>query len=122
MSPELAGVLTLELAGDVLMTKSMKYLLAALILTFALEPPPVAQAQVALDVSKLTCGQLTGYKIATSEKIAMWLSGYHHGKSGDTSLDAHQLTGNARKLRSYCARNSQALVMDAVETALGPAK
>ena len=104
------------------MTRSMKYLLAVLTLTFALEPGPVVQAQVAIDISKLTCGQLTGYKIATSEKITMWLSGYHHGKSGNTSLDAHELTGNAKKLRNYCTRNNQALVMDAVETVLGPAK
>jgi acid stress chaperone HdeB len=121
-SPEVARVLTPELPGDKLMTRSIKYLLAVLALTCALEPAAVVQAQVALDVSKLTCGQLIDYKIATSEKIAMWLSGYHHGKGGSTSLDAHKLTGNARKLRSYCARNSQTLVMDAVETVLGPAK
>jgi acid stress chaperone HdeB len=121
-SPEVARVLTPELPGDKLMTRSIKYLLAVLTLTCVLEPAAVVQAQVALDVSKLTCGQLVGYKFAISEKIAMWLSGYHHGKGGDTSLDAHELTGNAKKLRSYCARNSQTLVMDAVDTVLGPAK
>ena len=89
---------------------------------FALEPEPVAQAEVTLDVSKLTCEQFLGYKITTSEKIAMWLSGYHNGKLGNTSLGVHGLIGNAKKLRSYCARNSQTLVMDAVETVLGTAQ
>jgi hypothetical protein len=103
------------------MTKSIIFVLAVTF-AFALEPAPVAQAQVTLDVSKLTCGQLLSYKMITSEKIAMWLSGYHNGKSGNTSLDTHGLIANAKKLRNYCVRNHQTLVMDAVETVLGDAK
>jgi hypothetical protein len=52
----------------------------------------------------------------------MWLSGYHNGKRGNTSLGVHGLIGNAKKLRNYCIRNSQTLVMDAVETVLGAAQ
>jgi acid stress chaperone HdeB len=97
--------------------KSIRVILG-ITLAFALEPAPVVQAQVMLDVSKLTCEKLVGYKITTSEKIAMWLSGYYNGKSGNTSLDAHELSGNTRRLRSYCARNSQTLVMDALDSVL----
>ena len=106
------------------MTRSTKSMLVILGLafTFALEPAPVAQAEVTLDVSKLTCEQFLGYKLATSEKIAAWLSGYHNGKRGNTSLGIHGLIANAKKLRSYCTRNSQTLVMDAVETVLGKAQ
>ena len=106
------------------MTRSIKSMLVILGATFAfaLEPEPVAQAEVTLDVSKLTCEQFLGYKLATSEKIAAWLSGYHNGKRGNTSLDTHGLIENAKKLRNYCIRNSQTLVMDAVETVLGAAQ
>ena len=106
------------------MTRSIKAMLVILAVTFAfaLEPEPVAQAEVTLDVSKLTCEQFLGYKLATSEKIAAWLSGYHNGKRGNTSLGVHGLIANAKKLRSYCTRNSQTLVMDAVETVLGNAQ
>ena len=106
------------------MTRSIKSMLVILGATFAfaLEPEPVAQAEVTLDVSKLTCEQFLGYKLATSEKIAAWLSGYHNGKRGNTSLGVHGLIANAKKLRSYCTRNSQTLVMDAVETVLGNAQ
>ena len=106
------------------MTRSIKSMLITLWLAFAfaLEPPPVAQAEVTLDVSKLTCEQFLSYKLTTSEKIATWLSGYHNGKRGNTSLGIHGLIGNAKKLRSYCSRNSQTLVMDAVETVLGTAQ
>jgi acid stress chaperone HdeB len=103
------------------MASSMKSMLVMLGVTFAfaLGPAPIAQAQVTLDVSKLTCGKLLSYKFTTAEKIAAWVSGYHHGKRGNTSLDTHGLVDNAKKLRNYCIRNSQTLVMDAVETALG---
>jgi acid stress chaperone HdeB len=89
---------------------------------FVLEPVPIAQAQVTLDVSKLTCGKLLSYKFTTAEKIGAWVSGYHNGKRGNTSLDTHGLIDNAKKLRNYCIRNSQTLVMDAVETVLGAAQ
>ena len=106
------------------MTRSIKTMLIVLGATFAfaLEPEPVAQAEVTLDVSKLTCEQFLGYKLTTSEKIVTWLSGYHNGKRGNTSLDTHGLIDNAKKLRNYCIRNGQTLVMDAVETVLGAAQ
>jgi acid stress chaperone HdeB len=102
----------------------MRSIIVMLAVTFAcaLEPTSAAQAQVTLDVSKLTCGQMLSYKMTTSEKIATWLSGYHNGRGGNTSLDTHGLLANAKKLRSYCVRNHQTLVMDALETVLGPAK
>jgi hypothetical protein len=60
--------------------------------------------------------------MTTGEKIAAWLSGYHHGKQADSSLDTHGLIANAKKLRNYCARNGQTLVMTAVETVLDAKK
>ena len=106
------------------MTGSIKIMLVILGVTFAfvVEPAPIAQAQVTLDVSKLTCAQLLSYKFTTAEKIGAWVSGYHNGKRGNTSLDTHGLIDNAKKLRNYCIRNSQTLVMDAVETVLGAAQ
>lgn len=106
------------------MTTSIRSMLVILgvALALALEPMPVAQAQVTLDVSKLTCGQLLSYKFTIAEKIGAWASGYHSGKRGSTSLDTHRLVENAKKLRNYCIRNNQTLVMDAIETVLGPAQ
>ena len=87
---------------------------AGLILAFA--AVPAARAQVTLDVSKITCDQYTGYKITNTQNIAIWLSGYYHGKRGDTTLETQGLLANAKKLRSYCFRNPETLVMNAVET------
>src|SRR5262245_63026093 len=55
-------------------------LVIAVGLIFALETVPAARAQVTIDVSKITCDQWIGYKLTRPENIAMWLSGYYHGK------------------------------------------
>ncbi len=69
----------------------IKFILVALGLILALEKVPLAQAQVTLEVSKITCEQYNAY-------------------------DTQRLVENARKLRDYCRRNPQTLVMQAVET------
>ena len=77
---------------------------------------PAARAQVTLDVSKITCDQFAGYKVTNPQNIAIWLSGYYNGKRDNTILDTQNLIANAKKLRDYCIRNPQTLVMRAVET------
>src|SRR6266446_7064133 len=80
------------------------------------ERVPAARAQVTLDVSKITCEQYNAYKITNPQNIAIWVNGYYHGKRGDVTLETQGLVENARKLRDYCRRNPQTLVIQAVET------
>jgi hypothetical protein len=91
-------------------------LAVALGLILALAKVPPAQAQVTLDVSKITCDQYNAYKVTNPQNIAIWVNGYYHGKRGDVTLETQRLVENARKLRDYCRRNRQALVLEAVET------
>jgi acid stress chaperone HdeB len=100
----------------------IKFAPVALGLIFALQPVPAARAQVTLDVAKVTCEQFRSYKITRPENIAIWLSGYYQGKRGDTTLDTQSLMANARKLQTYCGRNPQTPVMQAVETLFGKAQ
>ena len=97
----------------------IKFIFVALGLILALEKVPPAQAQVTLEVSKITCEQYNAYKITNPQNIAIWVNGYYHGKRGDVTLDTQGLIANARKLRDYCRRNPQTLVMQAVETLFG---
>ena len=94
-------------------------LAVALGLILALAKVPPAQAQVTLDVSKITCDQYNAYKVTNPQNIAIWVNGYYHGKRGDVTLETQRLVENARKLRDYCRRNRQALVLEAVETLFG---
>lgn len=58
------------------------------------------------------------YKVTRLDNIAIWLSGFHNGKNNNTIVDTQELTTNAKKLRDYCVRNREVLVMQAVETVL----
>jgi hypothetical protein len=49
-----------------------KFILVALGLILALEKVPLAQAQVTLDVSKITCEQYNAYKVTNPQNIAIW--------------------------------------------------
>jgi HdeA/HdeB family len=82
---------------------------------------PAAQAQVSVDVAKITCRQLFFDKmISPNEKsLALWLSGYYNAKRNNTVLDLGALAKNVDKVEDYCRMNEDATVMDAVTKALG---
>src|SRR5215468_4403489 len=50
-----------------------------------------AQAQVSLDISKITCDQFTLFKVTDPRNIAIWISGYYNGKRNNTVIDTQQL-------------------------------
>jgi hypothetical protein len=111
----------LDWIGERMLTvvRFLPTLAVALGLTLAVERVPAARAQVTLDISKITCDQYNAYKVTNPQNIAIWVNGYYHGKRGDVTLDTQGLVENARKLRDYCRRNRQALVLEAVETLFG---
>jgi acid stress chaperone HdeB len=77
-------------------------------------------AQVMLDVSKLTCEQFAMYKVTNPKYLAVWLSGYDHGRRGDVNIDMQQVVANTEKLEAYCLKNPDVPMMQAVETILQP--
>jgi acid stress chaperone HdeB len=90
---------------------------ATILLGFA-----VSQAQVSVDVSKITCEQFVLFKITDPKNIALWLSGYYNAKRGNTIIDPQALEKNTQALRNYCATNPETTVMQAVEKTLAEAK
>ena len=81
-----------------------------------------AQAQVTIDVSKITCEQFRGFAITDPNNIALWLSGYYNGQRGNTIIEPQSLKENVEKLKDYCITNPKVPVMQAVETVLGKGK
>jgi acid stress chaperone HdeB len=81
-----------------------------------------AEAQVMLDLSKVTCDQWVKYQVANPKFIAMWLSGYFHGKRGDTMIDTQKLIADADNVEKYCFKNPAALLMPSVEVIIGGQK
>jgi hypothetical protein len=78
-----------------------------------------ASAQVMVDLSKITCDQFVKYKVADPKLIAAWLSGYFHGKRGDTMIDTQKLNADADEVESFCFKNHDAPLMPSVESIIG---
>ena len=81
-----------------------------------------ANAQVAIDVAKINCQQFATYKVAHPDRLAIWLDGYFHGKRGDLSVDTQELDASTDKLKQYCLKNPEVLLMQAVEALFGAGK
>jgi hypothetical protein len=96
---------------------------AVLTMAIALSSAPV-QAQVVIDVAKITCDQYVRSKIASPDDIGLWLSGYYHSQRGSQTLDLSTLQANAKKLLNYCIveSNSNVPVVTAVEKLIGTGK
>jgi hypothetical protein len=102
-----------------LVEETMKVQLLLISALVMLAQIPRSQAQVTVDVAKITCAQFLVDEIAPSEYVAMWLSGYYNGKRNNTIIEPDTMIKNAKKVSEYCYRNREATVTDAVKTALG---
>ena len=79
--------------------------------------PSNTQAQVMVDMSKLTCEQLTR-GTANSVESAIWLSGYYNGTRKNTMLDLNQFKQNADAVVKECTANPKNTVMQTVDKLL----
>jgi acid stress chaperone HdeB len=99
-------------------TVKLRLLLTSALFLFA--QVPTMQAQVTVDVSKITCEQVLREKLAWTEReIELWLSGYYHGKRNDTIVEPEAVKQNEEKLNRYCYEHRDTTVMDAVKNVLG---
>ena len=81
---------------------------------------PTMQAQVTVDVSKITCEQVLMEKLAWTEReVVLWLSGYYNGKRNTTIVEPEAVKKNEEKLNRYCYEHRDTTVMDAVKNVLG---
>jgi acid stress chaperone HdeB len=99
---------------DLLMAKRIILALAASLVASS------ASAQVTIDVAKITCNQYLQFTVADPRDIAIWLSGYYHGKDGSTVLQVQEFKQNVDKLKSACflRENADRLVMEVIEKVL----
>lgn len=94
--------------------RSLKTVSLSFVLLLAATAAP--NAQVTIDVSKVSCEQFALYKVASPETLAIWVHGYYSGKRGNTLVDVEALKANMKKLRDYCVQNPEVPLLDAVDT------
>ena len=77
---------------------------------------PFAQAQVTVDISKITCEQFNVLQKADS--MAIWLSGYFHGQRRESVIDVNAFEDKVRDFRAACRQpdNFKRPVMQLIES------
>ncbi|HVK90865.1 MAG TPA: HdeA/HdeB family chaperone [Mycoplana sp.] len=69
-----------------------------------------------IDMSKLTCKEIGAMPAARTVAVAMWVSGYAHGKAGNPMIDGEKVHANAEKAVAYCKKNPDTTLGEAMES------
>jgi acid stress chaperone HdeB len=88
---------------------------AALFMTGAAD----AEVTASVDLSKLTCAQLTAYKDEDKATIMMWLEGYYTGDDDDPIVDFQKMAGDLAQLLIYCGNNPTTDIITASDGIMG---
>jgi acid stress chaperone HdeB len=75
----------------------------------------LAEDKMVVDMSKLTCRELTKLGFQDFAGITMWLSGYY----SSTVIDLNEFGQAAKTVKDFCQTSPQSTVMAASERALG---
>jgi acid stress chaperone HdeB len=101
--------------------KVMGVWLVTLASAFAILAAPNAQAQMTVDLAKVTCKQYLFDNLisANAPMVAVWLSGYFNGKRNNTVIDIGAFRKNKDVVEDYCRMNQDATLIEAATKALG---
>ena len=97
----------------------MYRLVVATAILVSLAVPASAEDKVVVDMSKLTCSELTKLGFQDFAGVTMWLSGYYNASVRNTTIDLNQFALAAKTVKDHCASTPRATVMSAAERALG---
>jgi hypothetical protein len=102
------------------MSNLRKYLILIFVLaSSALVAPTVTQAQVAVNMSLLTCGQYLAMPPDQSKVYAAWMSGWFNQKMGYTYINLQAYERNVANVKAWCGTNPTELVMTGLQRATG---
>jgi HdeA/HdeB family len=113
MRPRIFGRRRGAMNGGVGKMKSLTAM-AVLVACLAAASSPL-HAQIALDVSKMTCRDLLHDTIGAPEYMAYWFSGYYNGKRNSTTFDVDTLNDYADRVLDYCVNHQALPVMPVIE-------
>ena len=78
------------------------------------------QAQVTIDITKLTCYHFLADKLTNLRTLGIWLNGYVNGERGRKLIDP--LSAGHTDLVTYCQSHMDTLVLDAAQNVFGADK
>lgn len=78
----------------------------------------VVEAQVMVDMSKMTCGDYRKLQPHTAKVVTAWMSGWANQKRGFNKVNLTAHPQNVAAVERYCNLNSSATLMSAIEKSL----
>ncbi len=94
----------------------MKKLIYALALVGALAPS-LSQAQVKIDMTRITCGDVLAMSPDLQSDYAAWMSGWFAQKSGRTFVDVGLFHKNVDSVMNWCQSNKSKSLMAGLQRA-----
>jgi len=94
----------------------MRKLIFALAAAGALAPS-LSSAQVQIDMSRITCGEMLAMPADDQADFAAFMSGWFALKSGRTFIDMNYFQQNSASVKSWCASNPNESVMAGLQRA-----
>ena len=74
-----------------------------------------ATAQIKMDMNKVTCNDLLGYKPADQTFLQYWMSGYYNAAANSDVLDFKRLEANTARVFAYCKKHRSDTVPTAIK-------
>lgn len=99
--------------------ENMCMFVVGILVLLSLGSSAAAEDKMVVDMSKLSCRELTKLGFQDFAGITMWLSGYYNASVRNTVIDLDQFAHAAKAVKDFCQTNPQSTVMSATERALG---
>lgn len=95
----------------------MKKFAICLALGLALAPT-AGSAQVMIEMSKLSCGDVVAMDPAEQEMVEAWMSGWYNQKLGYTQIDMEAFHRNTANVMKYCTEKPKDQLMGVIQMAV----
>ena len=74
-----------------------------------------AEAQIKLDMNKITCGEWLGYGPADRDFVRYFMSGYYSAAANSDVLDYNRLQKNSGKVMAFCKKHKSDTLPTAIK-------
>ena len=74
-----------------------------------------AQAQVVVEMSRITCAQFLQYSFEDKKVVGAWMSGYFNASRNRKILDITRYQANSNRVINFCKKHKNATLMGAIQ-------
>jgi len=80
--------------------------------------PTVSSAQLMIDTTKISCGDLVAMGPADQDMVASWFSGWFNQKLGYTQVDLEAFHRNIASVEKFCAAHPKDQLFGVIQAAV----